>query len=99
MKLVRRHGDHKEEGKVKHTLIPRNVALLFFNQNPELHFCGAKIEIARYTQDKEVIEEITLTGPIHEQIKHCLSYILGQTREEVSHACVTYPERALREAV
>ena len=99
MNLVIRYGDHKEDGKVKPTLIPRNVALLFFNQSPEIHFRGAKIEIARYTQDKEVIEDKTLTGPIHEQIEHCLFYILEQTREEVSYACVTYPQRALREAV
>ena len=99
MNLVIRYGDHEEEGKMKPTLIPRNVALLFFNESPEIQFRGAKIEIASYTQDKEVIEEKTLTGPIDKQIKDCLLYILELTGKEVSHRCAKYPKRALQDAV
>ena len=99
MHLVIRYGDHKVDGKVRPIFIPRNVALLFFNRNPAEHIGGARIEVARYTQDKEVIEDQTLSGPIDEQIKKSLDCILQQTSEEVSYACLTYPERALREAV
>ena len=99
MKLVVRYGDHTKEGRSKPTFVPRNVALLFFSQNPENHIPGAKMEIARYSQDRDVIEVKTLTGPIQDQIRNCIKYVLKQTSEEVSDACLTYPERALREAV
>ena len=99
MKLVVRYGDHTKEGRSKPTFVSRNVALLFFSQNPENHIPGAKMEIARYSQDRDVIEVKTLTGPIQDQIRSCIKYVLKQTSEEVSDACLTYPERALREAV
>ena len=99
MDLVIRCGDHKEGGKIKPTLIPRNVALLFFNRHPERHFRGAKIEITCFTQKNEVIEEKIVTGPIHQQVEDCLSYIMEKTSEEVSYLYTTYSEQALHEAV
>ena len=99
MDLVIKYGDHKEGGKIKPTLIPRNVALLFFNRHPERHFRGAKIEITCFTQKNEVIEEKIVTGPIHQQVEDCLSYIMEKTSEEVSYLYTTYSEQALHEAV
>ena len=99
MDLVARCGDRTVQGKLQPYYVPRNFSLLFFNPNPHKFFRGAKIEIGRYSRDDDVIEEIPLSGPIDQQIRQCLSYILQHTQEEVSYACVTYPERALREAV
>ena len=99
MDLTTRYGDIVESGKLKSKYVPRNFSLLFFTPNPYVFFRGAKIEIGRYSRNDEFIEEKKLSGPIDKQIRECLSYILEQTQEEVSYACVTYPERALREAV
>ncbi|PFX23780.1 hypothetical protein AWC38_SpisGene11647 [Stylophora pistillata] len=77
---------------------PRNVALLFFHPDPHKFFKGASTEIAIFTQDNETKEEL-VTGPIDQQIKKCLRFILDFPKKESCHAMVAYPERALREAV
>lgn len=99
MKLVRSMGDREEEGKLVNVLVPRNVALLFFNRAPDEYFRGAKTEITIYDADKEVMEDLKKTGPIDQQIKDTLEYILATTKEEESPTFVEYPRRAVREAV
>ena len=38
-------------------LVPRNVALLFFNETPSDYFPGAKTEVTIYDQDKKIAHE------------------------------------------
>ena len=78
---------------------PRNVALLFFHPRPHEFFTGASTEIAIFTHDNEAEEEELITGPINQQIKKCLRFILDIPKRDLSLAMVAYPERALREAV
>ena len=78
---------------------PRNVALLFFHPSPHEFFTGANTEIAVFTHDNEAKEEVLITGPIDQQIKKCLRFILDIPKKESCHAMIAYPERALREAV
>ncbi len=88
---------------------PRNVTLLFFINEPDRVFPGAKIEVVQFADDAggNLIEEKTIRGPLHHQIRQTLSYLesLGSTviekvpgRAEVDRM-VTYPYEAIREAV
>ena len=88
---------------------PRNAALLFFSDAPDRVFPGAKIEVVQFADDAggNLIEEKTIHGPLHHQIRQTLSYLesLGSTiiekipgRVEVDRM-VTYPHEAIREAV
>lgn len=88
---------------------PRNVTLLFFIDDPDLVFPGAKIEVVQFVDDAggDLIEERTIRGPLHHQVRQTLRYLdsLGSTviekvpgRAEVDRA-VTYPHEAIREAV
>ena len=99
LKLVRHIGDKKMGEMLVPVLAPRNVALLFFHLTPHDFFTGAKTEIAIYNHDYEVKKEEEITGPIDQQIKDTLSFILETTKEEARHEFVAYPSRALREAV
>ncbi|MDP2834809.1 MAG: ATP-binding protein [Pseudomonadota bacterium] len=89
---------------------PRNVGLLFFSQNPEQWFPGARIEVVQFSGDTagNVLEEKIFTQrPIHEQLRECLSYLENLSvrqiqklpnRAEAAH-WVSYPSLALREAL
>lgn len=70
-----------------------------FHPTPDKFFRGAKTEIAIYSHDDDVMEEKVITGPIDQQIKKTLSFILETTKEKAHHAFVPYPTRALYEAV
>lgn len=98
MRLVRLMGDREEGGKLVKVLVPRNVALLFFNCVPHEYFQGARTEITIY-HDNEVMEDLKKTGPIDRQINETLEYILANTKEEQSPTFVEYPSKAVREAV
>lgn len=89
---------------------PRNVALLFFSQDPEKWFPGARIEVVHFAADAsgDVLEEKVFAGmPIHEQLRECLAYLasltIRQTQKlrggELSLQSVSYPLPALREAL
>ncbi|MCP4219860.1 MAG: hypothetical protein GY765_34830, partial [bacterium] len=89
--------------------IPRNVALLFFNQAPERFFRGAFIEVVQFGDDAggDLIEEKKFNGSLPEQIRSCLNYLegLGGTmirkipgQAEVERT-VPYPYEAMEEAV
>ena len=88
---------------------PRNVALLFFADEPERVFPGARIEVVQFTDDAggNLIEERIIQGPLHHQVRQTLSCLesLGSTvlekvagQAEVDRM-VTYPYEAIREAV
>lgn len=89
---------------------PRNVGLLFFSQNPEQWFRGARIEVVQFSADAagNVIEEkVFAQRPIHEQLRECLAYLenlsvrLIQKLPGAAQAAhwVSYPASALREAL
>ena len=88
---------------------PRNVALLFFSDGPERVFPGATIDIVQFADDAggDLIEEKTIRGPLHHQVRQTLNYLdsLGSTVIEkvpgraVVDRTVTYPHEAIREAV
>lgn len=89
---------------------PRNIGLLFFSQNPEQWFPGARIEVVRFSADSagDIIEEkVFAQRPIHEQLRECLAYLenlsvrLIQKLDQQAQAAhwVSYPSAALREAL
>lgn len=89
--------------------VPRNVALLFFTDDPEPWFRGARVEVAQFADDAagNILEEKTFRGPVHEQIRQCLRYLenfathhLEKTRDRAeTRGWVSYPSLALRESI
>lgn len=90
--------------------VPRNVGLLFFSQDPEHWFPGARIEVVQFTADASgnVMEEKYFRGmPIHEQLRECLQYLENLSVRQVEKTphrpeaggWVSYPSQALREAL
>ena len=88
-------------------LAPRNVALMFFTDDPDEVFPGARIEIVQFADDGDLIEERTIRGPLNHQVNQALTYLdsLGSTlfekvpgRAEVDKT-VTYPYEAIEEAI
>lgn len=89
---------------------PRNVGLLFFSQDPEQWFPGARIEVVQFADDASgnVLEEKVFSRrPIHEQLRECLAYLENLSmrliqklpgRPQATH-WVSYPSLALREAI
>jgi ATP-dependent DNA helicase RecG len=63
--------------KVNHHEVPRNVALLFFTNNPEQFFPGARIEVVQFGDGAggDLIEEKVFRGPIHHQLRLALDYL------------------------
>lgn len=89
--------------------VPKNVGLLFFNEEPDRFFPGARIEIVEFGDDAggNLIEERVFRGPLPQQIKTTLQYLdgLGGTllqkvdrRAEVERT-VAYPYEAMEEAI
>lgn len=89
--------------------VPRNIGLLFFSEDPDRWFPGARIEVVQFATDEagDVLEERVFKGGIHEQVKSCLYYLenLSSMHIEKSDSSfrvrgwVSYPNSALREAV
>lgn len=89
--------------------VPRNVGLLFFHDDPERFFPGARIDVVRFPDDAsgDRLEERTFRGPLPEQIRASLSYLAGMSgtlvvkRRERPEADRTpaYPMEAVREAL
>ncbi len=89
--------------------VPRNVALLFFHEEPERFFKGARIEVVQFADDAggNLIEERKIGGPLAEQVKNSVEYLNGLSdvllrkvpgRAEVGRT-VAYPYEALEEAI
>jgi ATP-dependent DNA helicase RecG len=55
----------------------RNAALLFFTNNPEDYFPGARIEVVQFGDDTggDLIEERVFRGPLPQQIRQVLDYL------------------------
>ena len=89
--------------------VPKNIALLFFVNDPEQFFRGARVEIAQFADDAggNLIEERIIRGPLPDQIKLTLDYLNGMTdvvlrkvpgQAEVDRM-VAYPYEAMEEAI
>ena len=88
---------------------PRNVGLLFFSDDPERWFPGARIDVVRFAADRagEVQGERVFRGALSAQIKDCLQYLegLSQTHRQKERdrsqvrGWVSYPLPALREVL
>ena len=89
--------------------VPKNVALLFFVNDPERFFPGAKIEIVQFGDEAggDLIEEKILHGPVDFQIRQTLEYsntfstkliqkIPGQAE---TRNTVAFPYEAMEEAI
>ncbi|CAB4017650.1 Hypothetical predicted protein, partial [Paramuricea clavata] len=89
------------DGQLKPIYTPKNVALLMFNRVPHEYFPGALIEVTQFTRDNEVIvgSEKKFEGPLQDQIKQCMEYVFSTTNKMKSASLVTYPHKALREAI
>ena len=56
---------------------PKNVALMFFNSQPEKFFPYATIDVVQFPEGEggDKIIEQTFSGPLHEQLRMALRYI------------------------
>jgi ATP-dependent DNA helicase RecG len=100
MKIVVPVNEHK---------IPRNVALLFFSDDPEQFFRGARIEVVQFFDDQggDLMNETIFQGPLPVQIRSCLTYLEGiggklirkiPGQAEAEHT-VPYPYEAMEEII
>ena len=87
---------------------PKNVGLLFFSEDADEWFPGAKIEVVHFAEDASgnILEEKTFRGGIHEQTRQALNYLEGfsslYTEKQNTFEAkgfVNYPLPALREAL
>ncbi len=59
--------------------VPKNVALMFFADDPEEWFPGARIEVVQFADDAagNVIDERVFRGPLDRQLRDALRYLEG----------------------
>ena len=87
--------------------VPRNVALLFFNEEPERFFPSARIEVVHFQAGGDSLEERNFTGPVHIQLRDVLRYLdtrAGALLQKVAGQAEVdrtepYPFAALEEAL
>lgn len=90
--------------------VPKNIGLLFFSQDPEQWFPGARIEVVHFSGDAagNILEEKKFDKrPIHEQLRECLAYLENLSVRQLEKlpnrmqaaTWVSYPSQALREAL
>ena len=89
--------------------VARNVGLLFFADDPEQWFPGARIVAVRFAADRPgaVLDEHVFRGPLAAQVRSCLRHLEGMSRAHVQKSrehsqvrgWVSYPIPALREAM
>lgn len=89
--------------------VPRNVALLFFVDNPEQYFPGARIEIVQFGDDTggNLIEEKIFRGPLHHQLRQALDYLNNFSttmirkvpNQATAQRTVAFPYEAMEEAL
>ena len=72
---------------------PRNVALMFFNSQPEKFFPYAQIDVVQFPEGDagDKIIEQTFKGPLHEQLRAALRYIRNVV---ITEQVVKVPGRA-----
>ena len=89
--------------------VPRNVGLLFFSDDPDEWFRGARIEVVQFAAGAagDVLEERTFRGPLHAQLRDCLAYLRGLSTQHLEKlgdqpevkGWVSYPLAALEESL
>lgn len=87
--------------------VPRNVALLFFHETPDVFFSCARIEVVQFGDQGDLVEEKYFEGPLQEQIHSCLVYLDGiggrliekVPRQAEIERTVAYPYEAMEEAL
>lgn len=89
--------------------VPRNVALLFFINDPESFFPGARIEVVQFGDDAggDLIEEKIFRGPLHAQLRQALDYLDAFSITMVrkipnraeAHRTVAFPYEAMEESL
>lgn len=93
--------------RINHHEVPRNVSLLFFSDDPERAFHGARIEVVRFAEEGDVLEENVFRGPLHRQVRDGLDFLRHQTSLHIhkvpdrpeTENWVDYPFPALEEAL
>ena len=97
------------EGPPEH-ILPKNVGLLMFTQNPEKFFRGAQIDVVEFPGglgSKQFNEKI-FNGPIQKQLKNAIAYIKASVLKSkiVKHSdrpeadrFFNYPLEAIEEAL
>lgn len=95
--------------KVNGHEVPKNVALLFFVNDPEQYFPGARIEIVQFDDGAggDLIEERVFRGPLHFQIRQALDYldafsttiIRKVPNQAEAYRTVAFPYEAMEEAL
>ena len=88
---------------------PRNVGLLFFSDDPERWFPGARIAVVQLAADRagEVQSEHVFRGTLAAQLRDCLRHLEGFSQTHLKkerdrsqvRGWVSYPVPALREAL
>ncbi len=88
---------------------PRNVALLFFAEDPDGYFPGARIDVAHFRDDAggDLIEVRPFKGPLPQQIRRTLEHLESLFGEVIQKAeaqpeaerFVAFPYEALKEAI
>lgn len=95
--------------KVDDRVVPRNVGLLLFANDPTEWICGAKIEVAHFVADRagDVLAERVFQGPLLHQLRSCLRYlgdysmthVQKRTSRPEARSWVSYPMTAFRETL
>lgn len=90
-------------------LLPLNVGLLFFNENPHKYFRGAATEFIVYSDNSgKDFTEKRFTGPIHLQMREVLEYFKTNVLKErvnknstkaEANRVVNFPFDAVEEAI
>lgn len=89
--------------------VPKNIALLFFTNDPVEFFPCARIEIVQFGDDSggDLIEEKNFRGPLHLQIRQALDYLESFSTKMIkkvpgvaeARRTVAFPYEAMEEAV
>ncbi|TKC94670.1 RNA-binding domain-containing protein [Polyangium fumosum] len=86
---------------------PLNVGLLFFSDDPEEWFRGARIEVVEFAGEGDVLAEQVFRGPLHEQTRAALRHLQAMSVHHLEKqrdtpevkGWVSYPFPALKEAL
>lgn len=100
LRLLARINDHE---------VPKNIALLFFTNDPGFFFPGARVEVVQFGGDVggDLIEEKIFKGPLQVQIRQALDYLDSFSTKMIKkipgqaevRRTVAFPYEAMEEAV
>jgi ATP-dependent DNA helicase RecG len=89
--------------------VPKNIGLLFFSDDPEEWFRGARIEVVHFAEGTggDVLEERIFRGPLHTQLRDCINYLRNLSTRHIekqvdrpeTKGWVSYPLAAMEEAL